>query len=225
MSRSPDSERPRQEAHGPTVPAGFTRRSFLIGAGGVAASGAIGATASASGPPAKEGAGAEPVRLEGTFEVELTLNGERVTVEVEPRTTLLQLLRHRTDPPLTGTKEGCNHGSCGACTVLLDGSPVNACSVLAGNVAGREVTTVEGLGSPDALSPVQRAFCENDAMMCGFCTPGFVVSVTACLEANPAAGTEEIETACAGHICRCGTYPQIVKAAQQAGRELRKEGR
>ncbi|MEW6073508.1 MAG: (2Fe-2S)-binding protein [Planctomycetota bacterium] len=217
MSRSPDSKPPRG--------AGVTRRTFLVGAG-VAAGGALGA-APATGlasTRAKQAAEDDLLRLDGPFVVSFRLNGKEVRLPAEPRTTLLSLLRHAADPPLTGTKEGCDRGSCGACTVLLDGQPVYACLTLAGNLFGCEVTTVEGLGTPEELSTVQEAFWKHDALMCGFCTPGFVVAVTACLNENPAAGAEEIRSACAGNICRCGTYPQIVAAALAAGARMQ-EGR
>ena len=140
---------------------------------------------------------------------------------MEPRTTLLSALRHHCDPPLTGTKLVCDRGNCGACTVLLDGEPVVSCLVLAADAAGREIRTVEGLAAGDELTPLQEAFCEEDALMCGFCTPGFVMAITACLERNPAAGLEEVKAACAGNVCRCGTYPHIFNAAHAAVRKQR----
>ena len=225
MTRSPDPNLPDEQTRPEPEAGGFTRRSFLIGASGVAATGAIGKASSKSpataADPPESTSGA---RYEGELEVSFVLNGEVTKVMVEPRTTLLQLLRHRLDPPLPGTKEDCDRGSCGACTVLLDGAPVYACSILAASVIGREVGTIEGFGTPEALSPVQQSFWDHDALMCGFCTPRMVVSVTACLEENPGASVEEIETACSGHVCRCGTYPQILAAALDAGEKL-KEGK
>ncbi|HVS11689.1 MAG TPA: (2Fe-2S)-binding protein, partial [Planctomycetota bacterium] len=147
-------------------------------------------------------------------------NGAKQKVKVEPRTTLLNALRNHCEPPLTGAKLVCDHGSCGACTVLLDGRPVYACMQLAANAAGREVTTVEGLAKGGELTPVQQAFVEHDALMCGFCTPGFVVSVSACLKEKPSATLDEIKTACSGNLCRCGTYPKIFEAALAAGKKL-----
>ncbi len=196
----------------------LTRRAFLKGAGGIAAGGAIGAAANAGTKAAREPR--VPV-LSGRTAIELTINGARREVAVEPRTTLLSALRVHLDPPLTGAKEVCDRGACGACTVLLDGEPVYACMLLAANCVGREVRTVEGLGRPGALSPVQEAFWKRDALMCGFCTPGFVMSVTACLEKNPQAGEGEIRAGCSGNLCRCGTYPHVFAAAEEAGKKMR----
>jgi len=198
----------------------LSRRSFLKGSGVLAASGI------ASRAAAEPGAGlawqAEPERLSGTAELALSINGEERKLSVEPRTTLLNALRNHCEPPLTGAKLVCDHGSCGACTVHLDGRPVYACMLLAADAVGREVTTVEGLSSGDGgeLTAVQRAFCEHDASMCGFCTPGFVMSVTACLARKPGATLEEIKSACSGNLCRCGTYPHLFQAALDAGRRM-----
>jgi xanthine dehydrogenase YagT iron-sulfur-binding subunit len=185
-------------------PDGLTRRSFLKGAGGVTAGGLVGQSAAA----ARSAQG--PQRTSGPVELELSVDG-----------ALLNALRNHCDPPITGPKLGCDHGSCGACTVLLDGKPVYACMLLALDAVGREITTVEGLSAGDELSVVQQAFVEKDATMCGFCTPGFVVSVTACLERKPDASLDEIQQACSGNLCRCGTYPQVFEAALEAGRRMK----
>lgn len=194
--------------------AGFSRRSFLRGAGGVAAGGIVEQTAQA----ASRSHG--PKRQSGTNEVTLTVNGAERKVQVEPRTTLLNALRNHCEPPMTGTKIVCDEGSCGACTVLVDGEPVYSCLTLASRVQGKAIRTVEGLAEGGTLSPVQRAFVEKDALMCGFCTPGFLMSVTACLERNPGADEAEVRSACSGNLCRCGTYPHIFEAAIQAGSEM-----
>ncbi len=204
-------------------PGGYTRRSFLKGAGTVAASGVVAQTALAAAPETAEGRALVP-RLAGEVEIQLEVNGKTQKVKCEPRTTLLSALRHRVDPPHTGTKLVCDQGACGACTVLLDGEPVCSCMTLAVDAQGREIRTIEGLADGDALSPVQSAFVENDALMCGFCTPGFVMSVTGCLEKNPDASLPEIKTACSGNLCRCGTYPHIFDAAVQAGRQMKQGG-
>ena len=209
----PDSGAPNQPEDAPL--GDLSRRSFLKGAGGLAAAGGT------LGPPAESRAGE---RLAGELDVVLAVNGERRSVVVEPRTTLLEVLRVRLAPPLTGAKEACDGGACGACTVLLDGRPVLACLLLAVDCVGRSVETVEGLAEGDALTPVQAAFWEADAVLCGFCTPGLVLSVTACLRADPAASEGELRAACAGHLCRCGAYPKVFEAAIAAGRRLR-EGR
>jgi aerobic-type carbon monoxide dehydrogenase small subunit (CoxS/CutS family) len=197
------------------------RRTFLKGAGGVAAGGVL---AQGLAEAAKEPQGAAvPVRR-GEFEVALEINGAERKLTVEPRTTLLSALRHRVDPPLTGTKLVCDRGNCGACTVIVDGRPAYACLLLAADLEGRSIRTVEGLGSPEALSPVQAAFCEKDALMCGFCTPGFVVAVTAALEMNPGASLDEVKAGCAGNFCRCGTYPHVFDAIDVARAGMAQKG-
>ncbi|MDB2575842.1 (2Fe-2S)-binding protein [Planctomycetota bacterium] len=177
---------------------------------------------------ASEAAGASEVEaLRGASELEISVNGKLRTVEVEPRTTLLQALRTHMEPPLTGTKEVCGMGSCGACTVLIDGQPAYSCLTLAATCAGRPITTVEGFGSPDAMSDVQQAFCDKDGMMCGFCTPGFVVATHAALERAPEADLDELKYQLSGNLCRCGTYPHVFEAAQavQEDRARGGEGR
>ena len=196
-------------------PDGFSRRAFLRGAGGVAAAGVVGQAAAEAAAQAPE-----VERLAGEVTLELSINGERRSVTVEPRTTLLSALRARLDPPLCGTKLVCDHGSCGACTVHLDGQPVMACLQLAVSAAGREITTVEGLAEGDELTPLQQAFCEEDALMCGFCTPGFLMALSPELERNPGASDAELVEACSGNLCRCGTYPHIHAAARKAGARM-----
>jgi xanthine dehydrogenase YagT iron-sulfur-binding subunit len=200
----------------------LSRRSFLKGAGGVAAGGVLASEVAAA---ARETAQTGPVVLEGELEVEFLLNGVATEVTVEPRTTLLSALRSHLSEPHTGAKEVCDRGTCGACTVLLDDQPIYACMTLAVNVGGRSVRTVEGLASGDELSPVQRAMVAEDGMMCGFCTPGFVMSMTSCLEKNPSASEQELREACRGNLCRCGTYPHIFRAGLAAGKEMGGESR
>jgi len=169
-------------------PDAFTRRSFLKGAGGVAAGGVVGRALA-------ESAQDEDVRvLSGPTTLELSINGRTAQVTAEPRTTLLAALRDRLEPPLTGAKLVCDHGSCGACTVHLDGRPVLACMVLAADAVGHEVTTVEGLAPDGELTPLQEAFCEHDALMCGFCTPGFVMALHPAASAG--AGDKALLEAC-----------------------------
>jgi carbon-monoxide dehydrogenase small subunit len=145
----------------------------------------------------------------------VTVNGQERTADVEPRLTLADLLRERFQ--LTGTHLGCEHGVCGACTVLLDGAAVRACLVFAVQADGAEVTTVEGLASPDGeLSPVQRAFRDCHGLQCGFCTPGFVVSVTAFLRDNPNPSDDDVRHALSGNLCRCTGYQGIIAAVHQA---------
>jgi len=148
-------------------------------------------------------------------DVELTVNGARRRLRVDPRKTLADVLRE--DLHLTGTHLGCEHGVCGACTVLLDGKAVRSCLLFAVQLGGSEVTTVEGLSPPDGtLSPVQQAFRDCHGLQCGFCTPGFIVSVTAFLGDNPRPSDAEIREGLAGNLCRCTGYQGIVRAVRQA---------
>jgi len=149
--------------------------------------------------------------------VRFTLNGRPAAVDAPPAARLLDVLRGPLG--LTGTKEGCGEGECGSCTVLLDGAPVNACLVLFGQVEGRAVTTVEGLGDPAHLSPLQEAFVKEGGAQCGICTPGFLVSAEALLAAIPQPGETDIREALAGNLCRCTGYQRIVEAVRAAAKE------
>ncbi len=142
------------------------------------------------------------------------LNGEEQTVEVDPTRTLLDHLRY--DLALTGTKKGCDEGDCGACTVILDGRPVNACLLLMGKVQGARVETIESLGTEEELHPLQEAFLRVGAVQCGYCTPGMLLTAKAILEENPNPTEEEIRTAIAGNLCRCTGYTKIVQAIREA---------
>ena len=146
--------------------------------------------------------------------VSLTVNGERREADVPSAATLVELLREHLG--LVGTKVGCGHGECGACTVLLDGEPVNSCLVFAAQCAGREVTTIEGLRKDGALDCIQNAFVDAGAVQCGFCTPGMIMSAAALLSSNPAPSRDEIEEAISGNLCRCTGYVKIVDAVQLA---------
>ncbi|MCL5264358.1 MAG: (2Fe-2S)-binding protein [Chloroflexi bacterium] len=142
--------------------------------------------------------------------IELEVNGRHMSLEVKPTTRLIDVLRD--DLGLTGTKEGCGKGDCGACTVLLDGIAVNSCLVLAVQADKKEVTTVEGLGSPDELHPLQEAFLRNGAVQCGYCTPGVLLSAKTLLDRNPKPTREQIAVAISGNLCRCTGYKQIIDA-------------
>ena len=144
-----------------------------------------------------------------------TVNGETVTVEVDARTNLADFVRD--DLGLTGTHLGCEHGVCGACTVLVDGVPRNSCMTLAVEASERSITTIEGLMEGEDLGAVQQAFKEKDAFQCGYCTPGQIMAVEGLLRANPKPDLEEIRLGVSGNLCRCGTYPNIFKAARRAG--------
>ncbi len=159
--------------------------------------------------------------LSGKVAMSATVNGEAADWLCEPRETLLEVLRDRLG--LTGSKEGCSNGNCGACNVILDGRLVNACCVLGVEVNGSTITTVEGVRGPDGLTPLQRCFLEEAALQCGFCTPGFIVSAQALLEQNPAPTEEEIRWWLAGNLCRCTGYDKIVRAVQKAAAEMRGE--
>ncbi|HYZ99305.1 MAG TPA: (2Fe-2S)-binding protein [Acidimicrobiales bacterium] len=149
--------------------------------------------------------------------VTVTVNGEARTGVVEPRRTLADFLRE--DCRLTGTHLGCEHGVCGACTAMLDGRAVRSCLVLAVQADGREVTTVEGLSDGDGPTPVQEAFRAEHGLQCGFCTPGFVVSVTALLADNPSPTDDEIREGLSGNLCRCTGYQGIIRAVRRAAEE------
>ena len=184
--------------------AGFSRRSFLktVGAGGMAAgvltkAPAVDAQANVVGP--------------GAVAISLNVNGKPLRLEVEPRVTLLDALRMRAD--LTGSKRGCDRGACGACTMIVDGRTVYACSTLAIEVQGKKIRTVDGLASANGqLHPVQQAFCDKDALMCGFCTPGFVMASVGLLEKTPNPTPEQIKRGLDGNICRCGTFSRVFEA-------------
>jgi xanthine dehydrogenase YagT iron-sulfur-binding subunit len=194
-----------------------SRRRFLKGVG-IAGAGAALADTLLIEVEAKEEQVGTGKPLAGNLDLALNINGKRRTAKVEPRTTLLNTLRNNLDPPLTGPKLVCDVGTCGACTVLLDGKPVYSCLVLAIDAAGKEITTVEGLGSPEAMNPIQSAFVDKDALMCGFCTPGFVTTLSAYLKKNPNPTGQEVRDACKGNFCRCGTYPRIFEAALAAAK-------
>jgi carbon-monoxide dehydrogenase small subunit len=158
-----------------------------------------------------------------TREITVTINGAAHTREVETRLNLADFLRHELE--MTGTHVGCEHGVCGACTVLVDGEAVRSCLMLAVQASGHEVTTVEGLAADDgALHPVQEAFWKNHGLQCGFCTPGMVISVAAFLKDNPNPTEQDVRAAISGNICRCTGYQGIVAAALEAAETMRQEG-
>ena len=146
--------------------------------------------------------------------MQLSVNGKNFTVEAREGESLLSVLRDRLD--LTGSKYGCGEGSCGACTVLVEGKASRSCILPAASVAGKEITTIEGLAQNGNLHPVQKAFMKIDVFQCAYCAPGMLMSAVSLLETNPKPSSEEITRAMQGNICRCGTYPRIVKAIQEA---------
>jgi carbon-monoxide dehydrogenase small subunit len=152
-------------------------------------------------------------------EITLIINGRSYAVHVEPRRTLVDAIREECGQ--TGTHIGCEHGVCGACTVLLDGAPVRSCLMFAVQAANKEIRTVEGLGSADNLNPLQRAFMEHHALQCGFCTPGFLMLVTGVLEREPDISDDELVDVLASNLCRCTGYQNIIKAVRAVAHDLR----
>lgn len=188
---------------------GFNRREFLKGSSAAVAASAMATTVQET--VAEEAAKDARVTKAAPGPVKLNINGKEHTLKLEPRVTLLDALRD--DLNLTGAKEVCTTTNCGACTVIIDGKPIYACSKLAVEVQGKKITTVEGLSDGKNVDDVITAFIKHDASQCGYCTPGFVVAVRAFLNAHPKAGLEEIQKGLAGNICRCGTYEGVTKAA------------
>jgi xanthine dehydrogenase YagT iron-sulfur-binding subunit len=194
---------------------GLSRRGFLRG---------IGVTSVATGfldPNSLPQVLAKESKVVGPGEVSVTLriNGQDRPLSLEPRVTLLDALRNRLD--LTGAKKVCDRGTCGACTVLVDGRPVYSCSMLALEAEGKEITTIEGLGTPTRMNEVQQAFVHHDAQQCGFCTPGFVVAATAFVRKNPNATIEQVRNGLGGNLCRCGTYAGMMLAVADAAKGVK----
>jgi xanthine dehydrogenase YagT iron-sulfur-binding subunit len=187
-----------------------SRREFLKGAGVTGLASAV----TAAGVAETEAQTGPRVLGPGDVPVSLMVNGKRLELRIEPRVTLLDAVRNRAD--LTGNKRVCDRGSCGACTMIVDGRTVYSCSTLAIEVQGKQIRTVDGLANGATLHPVQQAFCDVDALMCGFCTPGFVVATVALLEKHPNATPEQMRKGLDGNICRCGTFVRILEAANAA---------
>jgi carbon-monoxide dehydrogenase small subunit/xanthine dehydrogenase YagT iron-sulfur-binding subunit len=194
---------------------GVSRRAFLKGAGLTTA----GTLVLQNGLLAGENRFLEEDKTIGPKAVKVTLriNGKTQAALLEPRATLAEALRDHLD--LTGTKVVCDRGSCSACTVWVDRKPVNACLMLAFDAIGSEITTIEGLGSAEALHPVQEAFVEHDASQCGYCTPGMIMSAAYLLEKNPDPTLEDVKGAVRGNLCRCGTHPHVFKATLAAAKK------
>lgn len=197
----------------------FLRGTALIGSGSTLVTDLLGSEDAEAAPLQTPPAG--KTLKKGATSITLNVNGKPMTMEVEPRTTLLNALRNHAEPPVTGPKLVCDQGACGCCTVMVDGKTAYGCMLLAVDAVGKKITTVEGLAKDGKLSPVQQAFVEKDALMCGFCTPGFVMSVTALLQKNPNPTLEDVKRACGGNTCRCGTQPHIFEAALEAAKKMR----
>ena len=194
---------------------GMSRRDFLKISGASAAAPLAGTLAATAGALVAE-AQDNTVQGPGKVPVALNINGKKYTAQLEPRVTLLDALRDQFD--LTGAKRVCDRGTCGACTVLLDGKPVYSCSVLAIDAQAKPITTVESLSEGEQLHPVQQAFVDNDAQQCGFCTPGFVMACKAFLDHHSNPTLEDIKHGLSGNFCRCGTYAGIRAALMQAAK-------
>jgi xanthine dehydrogenase YagT iron-sulfur-binding subunit len=190
----------------------FSRRRFIQSLGTTTVASAAAQAQVVAAELAK--VNAEQVLGPGAVPVTLEVNGSKLELEIEPRVTLLDALRNYSS--LTGAKEGCDRAGCGACTVLMDDVAIYSCQKLAIEAQGHAITTVEGLAGNGGLTKVQQSFMEKDALMCGYCTPGFLMSVTALLKREPRPSAEAVRHACAGNICRCGTQPRILEAAMHA---------
>ncbi|ACB75802.1 (2Fe-2S)-binding protein [Opitutus terrae] len=199
-------------AHEGPARSGVSRRTFfkLLGTSAVTTA-TLGASNIAKGLAE---ANAERVHGPGAVPVTLKVNGQPMTLQLEPRTTLLEALR--THAGLTGAKESCDRATCGACTVLLNGDPVYACSLLAIEAQGAEIETIEGLAATGQLTELQQAFVTHDGLQCGYCSPGMVMTLTALLRKNPHPTEADIRRAVAGNLCRCGSYPRIFAATLAA---------
>ncbi len=187
---------------------GFNRRSFMAGAAGSAL---IPMTARAAAPATSTASAQDPSL---PVNVTLRVNGERKSLNIDARTTVLDALREHIG--LTGSKKGCDHGQCGACTVLIEGRRVLSCLTLALSAQDHEITTIEGLAGGDRLHPMQQAFIDQDAFQCGYCTPGQIMSAVACVKEGHANSDDDIREYMSGNICRCAAYPNIVAAVKQA---------
>ncbi|WP_225158257.1 MULTISPECIES: (2Fe-2S)-binding protein [unclassified Bradyrhizobium] len=193
---------------------GFDRRAFMTGAAGSAL---IPITARAASEDARAPAAQDPSL---PVEVTLRVNGKDKRLTIDARTTVLDALREHLK--LTGSKKGCDHGQCGACTVLIDDRRVLSCLTLALAAEDQEITTIEGLATDDRLHPMQQAFIDNDAFQCGYCTPGQIMSAIACVKEGHAGSEADIREYMSGNICRCAAYPNIVAAVKQAAPEIMK---
>ena len=200
----------------------LSRRTFMMSTAATAAAPlAASLPVAAQAPMVPAGASAAgSANAQPSLAMDLRVNGTEYRLNLDPRTALLDALREHVG--LVGSKKGCDHGQCGACTVLLDGERVLSCLTLAAQAQGRVVTTIEGLATPDALHPMQQAFIDNDALQCGYCTPGQIMSAVACGREGRAGNDAEIREYMSGNLCRCAAYPNIVAAVRQAAPQMRR---
>jgi xanthine dehydrogenase YagT iron-sulfur-binding subunit len=208
------------------LPGGILSRRELLKGAGVSAMGAVLADSGLMGLASATEAGGARVLGPGAVPLSLTVNGQARSLRVDPATTLVEALRLGLG--MTGTKVGCDRGACSACTVWVDGEVAASCMTFALDVQGKKITTIEGLADGDRLHPVQAAFVEHDALQCGFCTPGMVMTCAALVEHNPKPTLDDVKSAVSGNLCRCGTYPNVfaatLAAAQDAPRVSAREG-
>jgi len=207
----PNVDEPRPAANGHQ--GNVSRRSFIQTLGISAAAGAVGDRV-AQGRPLQDGQAGPTVLGPDPIKISLKVNGQPMQAQIDPATTLMEALRWHFQ--LTGTKEVCERGSCGACSVLVDGKLIVSCMMLAVDAIGCEITTIEGLATGDELSKVQEAFVRHDALQCGYCTPGLVVASHALLDSNPKPTLNQIKRGLSGNICRCGTYTNVFNAVLEA---------
>jgi xanthine dehydrogenase YagT iron-sulfur-binding subunit len=198
------------------IPGGIISRRELLRGAGVSAVGAMLTDSGLMGLTSATEADSARVLGPGAVPLSLTVNGQARSLRVDPATTLVEALRLGLG--MTGTKVGCDRGACSACTVWVDGEVVASCMTFALDVQGKKITTIEGLADGDRLHPVQAAFVEHDALQCGFCTPGMVMTCAALVESNPKCTLEDVKSAVSGNLCRCGTYPNVFKATMAAAR-------
>jgi xanthine dehydrogenase YagT iron-sulfur-binding subunit len=223
MQRRSDSHMEPPADSGPDCEAGSSRREFIrslaaISAGLTVAT-PLGRAATVTETNIPKSAPPDPGGVQGLMEIRLKVNGDTERLVVDPRVTLLDALRDRLE--LSGTKKGCDHGACGACTVHLDGRRVLSCLTLAVMAQGKEITTIEGLAKGDELHPVQAAFIECDGFQCGYCTPGQIMSAVACINEGYTGSDREIREFMSGNLCRCGAYPNIVDAIKIAAAKMK----
>jgi xanthine dehydrogenase YagT iron-sulfur-binding subunit len=196
----------------------LSRRSFIRGSAVTTAGVTMINAAQPMSVQAEDGAGDALLPGSQPVTIRLNVNGVVLTAQVAPSMTLAEVLRGPLG--LTGTKIACNRGACSACTVWLDGVPICACMMLTVDVGARNVTTIEGLAQGEKLHPVQQAFIDHDALQCGYCTPGMIMSCAALLRRNPEPNADEVRAAISGHYCRCGTYPHVIAATLAAARRM-----
>lgn len=210
-SKSADGSNGASAKSGPVgASKGFSRRGFMQGVGVAGGAAVVAKEASAASKPKVLPAARVPITLD--------INGKTHKLKVEPRITLLRALRNELE--LTGTKEICDRGACGGCSVQLDGKLVNSCMTLAVDAVGHKINTIEGLASGDKLHPLQEAFCKHDALQCGFCTPGMIMACKTLLDGNKNPTLTQIKKGISGNICRCGTYNNIFAAVQTAAKNV-----